>query len=46
MWRVSRHRRSAETRTVDACVVRLREKLGEGAIKTVHGKGYLLEVKA
>ncbi len=33
-----------ETRTVDACVVRLREKLGEGAIKTVHGKGYLLEV--
>lgn len=36
----------AETRTVDVCVMRLREKLGEGAIKTVHGKGYLLEVKA
>lgn len=34
----------AETRTVDACVVRLREKLGDGAIRTVHGKGYMLEV--
>jgi DNA-binding response OmpR family regulator len=32
-----------ETRAVDACVLRLREKIGDGALRTVHGKGYLLE---
>ncbi len=44
VWRITGIS-GAETRTVDACVGRLREKLGEGAIRTVHGKGYLLEAK-
>ncbi len=32
----------ADTRSVDMCVRRLRTKIGSGAIRTVYGKGYVM----
>lgn len=33
---------SADTRTVDMCVLRLRRKIGADRIQSVYGKGYVL----
>lgn len=32
----------ADTRSVDMCVRRLRAKIGQGRIRTIYGKGYIL----
>lgn len=45
VWRVEGVS-GGETRAVDACVQRLREKLGDASVRTVHGKGYCLEQPA
>ncbi|MEM7234788.1 MAG: response regulator transcription factor, partial [Planctomycetota bacterium] len=44
VWRIRAGK--VETRTIDMHVARLREKLGDaaGALKTVRGKGYVLDV--
>jgi DNA-binding response OmpR family regulator len=34
------------TRTVDACILSLRKKIGRNYISTLHGKGYRFESKA
>lgn len=31
-----------DTRSVDMCIRRLRTKIGSGAIRTVYGKGYVM----
>lgn len=33
---------AADTRSVDMCVKRLRDKIGTDRIRTVYGKGYML----
>jgi DNA-binding response OmpR family regulator len=35
-------RETGDTRSVDMCVKRLREKIGHNKIRTVYGKGYML----
>ena len=35
---------TADTRSVDMCVRRLRAKIGDGTIRTVYGKGYVMTV--
>lgn len=44
VWHVEAH--GGETRCVDMCVARLREKLGGAAVRTVHGQGYALGAAA
>ena len=43
VWRLDPS--SVTTRTIDMTVARLREKVGEGAILTVRGKGYMLALE-